>query len=58
MMNNFLFLALILLSFGVQANPEITIASTIEVSPTSRIQRCCATWAWPWVTRRWPMHRS
>lgn len=37
MMNKFLFLALLLFSFGAQANPEITIASTIEVSPRSSI---------------------
>lgn len=37
MMNKFLFLALCLFSFGVQANPEITIASTIEVSPRASI---------------------
>ena len=37
MMNKFLFLALCLFSFGVQANPEITIASTIEVSPRTSV---------------------
>jgi flagella basal body P-ring formation protein FlgA len=37
MINKFLFLALCLFSFGVQANPEITIASTIEVSPRASI---------------------
>jgi flagellar basal body P-ring formation protein FlgA len=37
MMNKFLFSALFLFSFGVQANPEIAIASTIEVSPRSSI---------------------
>lgn len=37
MMNKFLFLALFLLSFGAYANPEITIASTIEVSPRTSV---------------------
>ena len=36
-MNKFLLLALCLFSFGVQANPEITIASTIEVSPRTSV---------------------